>query len=126
MRRAFGSFLIVPAVALALVWTACSSENVVVIKADAAANDASSTEKPDSRAEQPPVGTQTDSGVSGRRLGDRGCKVNEDCDSNNCFIAAVEADNFCTKNCTKASAATDCPKPLPGTCSRQLVCDPPE
>jgi hypothetical protein len=104
---------------------ACKDEQVVVIKADASAADAAANE-PDAHVEQPPAGTQTDSGVPGRRLGDKGCKTNEDCDSNVCFMAATEADNFCTRNCTKASAATDCPSPLPGTCSRQLVCDAPE
>jgi hypothetical protein len=104
---------------------ACKDEQVVVIKADASAADAAANE-PDAHVEQPPAGTQTDSGVAGRRLGDKGCKTNEDCDSNVCFMAAIEADNFCTRNCTKASAATDCPAPLPGTCSRQLVCDAPE
>ena len=104
---------------------ACTDEQVVVIKADAGDSDAGATQTDSGKVEQPPIGTQTDSGVSGRRLGDRGCKTNEDCDSNNCFIAATEADNFCTANCTKATASTVCVAPLPGTCSRQLVCDPP-
>lgn len=111
---------------LALAWPlACNDEQVVVIKADAGDPDGSSQKTDSGKVEQPPIGTQTDSGVSGRRLGDKGCKVNEDCDSNNCFIGATDNDNFCTKSCTKASAATDCPSPLPGTCSRQLICDPP-
>ena len=124
MRR---FFFLLPALALALApAVACNDENVVVIKADSGASDGGAEPRDSGKIDQPPIGTQTDSGVSGRRLGDKGCKVNEDCDSSNCFIGATDSDNFCTKSCTKATAATDCPAPLPGTCSRQLICDPPQ
>lgn len=111
---------------LVFAWPACKDEQIVVIKADAGDVDAGSAKTDAGKVEQPPVGTPTDSGVAGRRLGDRGCKVNEDCDSNVCFIAATETDNFCTANCTKETASTVCVAPMPGSCGRQLVCDPPE
>lgn len=122
MRR---FFFLLPVTMLA--WPACKDQEIVVIKADAGDTDSGPGTTTDSgKVDQPPTGTVTDSGVSGRRLGDRGCKTNDDCDSNLCFLAALEADNFCTANCTKETAPEVCVAPLKGSCSRQLVCDPSE
>jgi hypothetical protein len=110
----------------AVAWAGCTSQEVVVVKADGGPGAEGGTEEKDSgRVEQPPIGTVTDSGVSGQRLGDKGCKADEDCSSNLCVIAALEADNYCSTGCTKETAKTQCVKPLAGTCGRLLVCDPP-
>jgi hypothetical protein len=120
MRRFF--LLLLPAALLS--WSACKDEQVVVIKADAGDVDAR-TEEDGGDTEQPPDGTQTDAGLAGRRLGDKGCKGDQDCDSNTCVIAANAADNYCSAKCTAASAPTVCVPPLTAHCSRTLVCDPP-
>ncbi|MFO0742555.1 MAG: hypothetical protein U0270_42170 [Labilithrix sp.] len=126
MRR---FFLLVPVLvgASLIALAACKDQEVVVIKADASASDGGeTTTRPDAnKVDQPPTGTVTDSGVSGRRLGDRGCKANEDCDSNLCVIGLEEENNYCSLNCTKENAPTVCIEPLAGSCSRTLVCDPP-
>lgn len=101
---------------------ACTDHEVVVIKADAAAP----ATKDAGKQVQPPDGTETDSGIVGRRLGDKGCKDDTDCDSGFCFLASSETDNFCTLRCTKENAKEICVPPLTGECSRSLVCVPAE
>lgn len=99
---------------------ACTDHEVVVLKADGAAP-AATTDA--GKVEQPPDGTETDSGIAGRRLGDKGCKGDADCDSGYCFLAASETDNFCTLRCTQAEKKEICVPPLTGECSRSLVCE---
>lgn len=126
MTRSF--FFWPPAVAaMLLALTDCKDQEVVVIRADAGAEDAEPAAKDDGGGEeQPPTGTVTDSGVAGRRLGDHGCKANEDCDSNLCAIGIDESQSYCTLNCTPENAKTVCVSPLSGACSRTFLCTPAE
>lgn len=89
------------------------------------AGDGGRAAEPDAKPPEvvnPSIDAGPDSGgVPGRRLGDLGCQESDDCDSNVCFIGTTES--FCTRDCSPSTAATDCPKPLNGTCSRQFYCD---
>lgn len=50
------------------------------------------------------------------------CTTNEECDSGLCFEFGM-GQRICTKPCTAATAATDCPAPSPG-CNNKGVCRP--
>lgn len=50
------------------------------------------------------------------------CTTNDECESGLCFELGM-GQRICTKPCTAATAATDCPAPSPG-CNNKGVCRP--
>ena len=50
------------------------------------------------------------------------CTASEECDSGLCFEFGM-GQRICTRPCTAATAATDCPPPSPG-CNNKGVCRP--
>jgi hypothetical protein len=51
------------------------------------------------------------------------CTQNTDCASNMCEPFAQQTEHLCTKSCTVATQATDCPDPpSAGTCTPNLYC----
>lgn len=50
------------------------------------------------------------------------CTVNEDCQSLLCEPFVMGTVHRCTKTCTVATQATDCPAPSDGTCTNNGYC----
>lgn len=59
---------------------------------------------------------------AGKRALFASCTTNEECESGLCFEFGM-GQRICTKPCTAATAATDCPLPSPG-CNNKGVCRP--
>lgn len=58
----------------------------------------------------------------GAKLFGDACTVNSDCQSALCEQFAMGTVHRCTKACTAATQATDCPAPSDGTCTPNLYC----
>jgi hypothetical protein len=70
------------------------------------------------------MGSDGDGGAAtpgAKAFGDT-CTVNGDCQSALCEQFAMGAVQRCTKSCTAATQATDCPAPSDGTCTPNLYC----
>jgi hypothetical protein len=59
--------------------------------------------------------------VGAKAFGDT-CTVNTDCQSNLCEQFVMGTVHRCTKACTTATQATDCPAPSDGTCTPNGYC----
>ena len=79
---------------------------------DAASPDASS----------PGVDAGSDAPSSGIAAFGATCTGNGDCASNLCEPFRMQTVNLCTKACTVATQATDCPSPSVGTCTPKGYC----
>ncbi|HZS37456.1 MAG TPA: hypothetical protein VFF06_11555 [Polyangia bacterium] len=66
-------------------------------------------------------GTSGDGPGGGKMFGDL-CSSNADCQSGLCEPFAMMAVHRCTKSCTVATQATDCPAPSNGTCTPNNYC----
>jgi hypothetical protein len=60
--------------------------------------------------------------VAGTKLFGDTCTVNGDCQSSLCEQFVMGTVHRCTKSCTAATQATDCPAPSDGTCTPNLYC----
>jgi hypothetical protein len=50
------------------------------------------------------------------------CTTDCDCDTSMCRMFQMGAVHLCTKPCTAATQATDCPAPSTGMCTPNLYC----
>ena len=50
------------------------------------------------------------------------CTVNGDCQSSMCEQFVMGTVHRCSKSCTAATQATDCPAPADGMCTPNLYC----
>jgi hypothetical protein len=66
--------------------------------------------------------TDSDGGAAGAKLLGDLCTVNGDCQSALCEQFAMGTVHRCTKPCTVATQATDCPAPSDGTCTNNGYC----
>jgi hypothetical protein len=68
------------------------------------------------------AGGASDGGAVGAKAFGDTCAVNGDCQSNLCEQFVMGTVHRCTKTCTTATQATDCPAPSDGTCTPNGYC----